>query len=206
MEQHALFVTTIWSSRCHNKALLEHSADAVLSLMAADPSGLQRTNFGAWHSQTDLLSQPLMADLFQWIAAQVQDALLDWGWDLQQARPCFNNAWAVVGAQGASHGAHIHPNSLFSGVLYLAAPCGSGAIAFLDPRAGAQMLQSPLRDDARGRELGRHKVMPDTGLMLLFPAWLWHEVEVSTCVDQRICISFNVGLRLTGKKPLSWAA
>ena len=200
MDQLSLFTTTIWSSQCHDKALLKRSADAVLTMMAEDPAGLRLTNLGAWHSQTDLLQRPLLADLIHWIAAQVQSALVDWGWDLQQATPSFNNAWAVVGSAGASHGAHIHPNSLFSGVLYLSAPPGSGAIAFLDPRAGAQMLLSPLTAAAKARELGRHRIEPTAGLLLLFPAWLWHEVEVSSCVDNRICVSFNLGLRLVTTK------
>jgi len=164
--------------------------------MASDPSGVSLTNQGAWHSSTSLLKEPQLEELFTWIADQVQKALDAWGWDRQVARPQFNNAWAVVSLAGASHGAHLHPNSLFSGVLYLAAPAGSGAIAFLDPRAGALMLQAPLTKEASQRELGRHRCIPESGLLLLFPAWLWHEVEVSSCKDPRICISFNLGLKL----------
>ena len=147
-------------------------------LKAADPIGVQLTNQGAWHSQTTLLQDPGLHELFGWIAAQVHGAPSAWGWDLEQARPRFNNAWAVVSRSGDSHGAHIHPNSLFSGVFYLAAPSGSGAIAFLDPRAGALMLQPPFHREAAAREIGRLRLVPETGLLLLFPAWLWHEVEL----------------------------
>lgn len=191
-----LFPTPLWSSRCTDPGLLGRSVDAVLALMAADPAGMNLTNRGAWHSDTDLLQDKHLADLFLWIAAEVQAALEAWGWDLTLARPHFNNAWAVVSRAGDSHGAHLHPNSHFSGVIYLSAPPGSGAIAFLDPRAGALMLQPPLIAEAAQRELGRHRCMPVTGLLLLFPAWLWHEVEVSLCREARICISFNIGLRL----------
>ena len=195
MKHQMLFPTPLWSAHCNEPQLLERWQQAVVSLQDADPSGLSLTNLGAWHSRTDLLEEPLLADLFQWIAGQVQGALVDWGWDLQQARPRFNNAWAVVSGAGDSHGAHIHPNSLFSGVFYLAAPPGSGAIAFLDPRAGALMLQPPLTSEARLRELGREQWVPQAGLLLLFPAWLWHEVEVSRCADPRVCVSFNLGLK-----------
>ncbi|NDG02263.1 MAG: hypothetical protein EB119_03515, partial [Synechococcaceae bacterium WBB_34_004] len=35
---------------------------------------------------------------------------------------------------------------------------------------------------------------PSAGLMLLFPSWLWHEVEPSAQGRElRISISFNVG-------------
>jgi uncharacterized protein (TIGR02466 family) len=194
MKHHNLFPTSVWSGHCRDLNLLEHWKEAVLECKASDSLGLKLTNQGAWHSQTDLLSKPEFAGLFQWIAAEVQEALLNWGWDLKKARPRFNNAWAVVSFAGDSHGAHIHPNSLFSGVFYLAAPPGSGAIALLDPRSGSQVLQIPLTVEAAQRELGRECWIPRAGLLLLFPAWLWHEVEISHCEQPRVCISFNVGL------------
>ena len=39
-------------------------------LKAADPIGVQLTNQGAWHSQTTLLQDPGLHELFGWIAAQ----------------------------------------------------------------------------------------------------------------------------------------
>ena len=46
---------------------------------------------------------------------------------------------------------------------------------------------------------GRLRRQPSAGLMLLFPSWLWHEVEPSApSSGLRICISFNVGQRKTG--------
>lgn len=194
MEQQDLFPTPLWSTHCLDSQLLQGAANTVLNIMAADPVGVRLTNQGAWHSQTTLLQEPKLADLFNWIASEIKKALDTWGWDAEMARPKFNNAWAIVSRAGGRHGAHIHPNSLFSGVLYLAAPAGSGSIAFLDPRAGALMLQPPLTRGAYHRECGRHCCVPEQGLMLLFPSWLWHEVEASSCTDPRICISFNLGL------------
>jgi len=191
----ALFPTPLWSWQHPDPAEVEAAASRILALEAADPVGIQRTNQGGWHSSVLLLQDSQLSDLFAWIASAVQEALVTWGWDLDQARPVFTNAWAMVNREGHSAGAHLHPNSLFSGVIYLRAPAGSGAIAFLDPRAGAQMLQLPLQPGPARRELGRERRVPRPGLMLMFPAWLWHEVEPSECQEPRICISFNVGLR-----------
>jgi uncharacterized protein (TIGR02466 family) len=91
--------------------------------------------------------------------------------------------------------AHLHPNSLFSGVMYLTAPEGSGAIAFLDPRAGAQVLPPPLQHASAGYTNGRILRQPRPGLLLLFPDWLWHEVEGSRSTEPRICVSFNIGMQ-----------
>lgn len=195
MELQSLFPTPLWTSQFNDSPQLARWADRVISLKEADPLGVQLTNHGAWHSQTMLLQDPGLHALFSWVAAEVHGALSAWGWDMEQARPCFNNAWAVISRSGDSHSAHIHPNSLFSGVFYLSAPAGSGAIAFLDPRAGALMLQPPLSRQAAFREIGRQRLVPQPGGLLLFPAWLWHEVEPSRCQEPRICISFNVGMR-----------
>ena len=194
-----LFVTPLWSWHHPEPDALTPLVRRVLALEAADPAGLQLTNQGGWHSATTLLDDPVFHALFQWIATSVQAGLEDWGWDLAQARPCFNNAWAMVNRRGHSTRAHLHPNSLFSGVFYLQVPEGSGAIAFLDPRAGAQMLQAPLRrSSAALASSGRVTRNPEAGELLLFPSWLWHEVEPSDGLEPRICLSFNLGMRPVG--------
>ena len=106
-----------------------------------------------------------------------------------------SNAWAMVNRAGDSVRAHLHPNSLFSGVFYLRAPADCGSIAFLDPRAGAQVLKPPLREAEGSDASGRILRQPQPGLMLLFPGWLWHEVERSRSGEERICVSFNIGMR-----------
>jgi uncharacterized protein (TIGR02466 family) len=166
-------------------------------LEAADPAGLQLTNQGGWHSHTALVQDPQLSELFQWIARSTQQALQQFGWDFSKATPCFNNAWAMVSRDSHSVRAHLHPNSLFSGVFYLAVPPGSGAIAFLDPRGGAQMLVPPLTDGHQLYAQGRVRYAPKPGELLLFPSWLWHEVEPTQGPDvsPRICLSFNLGMK-----------
>ncbi len=195
--QELLFPTPIWQFQHPDpKACLAFGAH-VLALQGQDPIGLQLTNQGGWHSSTALLQDPLLADLFHWIAACCQGAVQEWGWDLRAATPTFNNAWAMVNRQGHSTRAHLHPNSLLSGVVYLQVPEGSGAIAFLDPRAGAQMLVPPWLAAADEGVQGRVRRLPKLGRLLLFPSWLWHEVEPSGGEGERICISFNLGMRPT---------
>jgi uncharacterized protein (TIGR02466 family) len=155
---------------------------------------VQITNQGGWHSQTNLLENPALASLFQWIAGCCQEAFTDLGWDFSLAHPRFNNAWAMLNSSGHSVRAHVHPNSLFSGVAYLQANPTSGSIGFLDPRNGAQVLAPPLLAKNSGILKGRHEEAPASGRLLLFPAWLWHEVDINCSNAERVCISFNVGM------------
>ena len=191
-----LFATPLWSFRHPDPDQLQSWRDHILELECRDRTGLQLTNQGGWHSQNDLLADPDLKPLFQWIATCTQDAMADFGWDMSRATPCFNNAWAMVNREGHSVRAHLHPNSLFSGVVYLEAPEDCGAIAFLDPRSGAQVLLPPLLQPAGDYATGRILRQPQPGLMFLFPAWLWHEVEPSRSSRPRICVSFNIGMRV----------
>jgi uncharacterized protein (TIGR02466 family) len=190
-----LFPTPLWSFNHPDLGSLGPLADRVLELERLDPNGLSLTNQGGWHSSTDLMQDAAFQDMFQWIAGCCHGAFQAWGWDFSKATPTFNNAWAMVNRVGHSTRAHLHPNSLFSGVMYLRVPEGAGAIAFLDPRAGAQMLLPPLRTDAKEDQQGRLRHQPQVGELLLFSAWLWHEVEPSTRAGERIALSFNIGMR-----------
>ena len=42
--------------------------------------------------------------------------------------------WASVHSNGSAHWAHFHERSGLSGVYYVQLPCGSGSLAFYDPR------------------------------------------------------------------------
>jgi ectoine hydroxylase-related dioxygenase (phytanoyl-CoA dioxygenase family) len=60
----------------------------------------------------------------------------------------------------------------------------------------------PLRDTHPGRLLqGRHELEPRTGLLVVFPAWLWHEAEPNESDHERICISFNIGMTTPPMEP-----
>jgi uncharacterized protein (TIGR02466 family) len=195
MQISELFKTPLWEFSYPDLALLQEWSHHILTLEREDRNGLVITNQGGWHSRTNLLEDAALHGLFRWIAGCTQEAMQGFGWDFGRATPCFNNAWAMVNREGHSVRAHLHPNSLFSGVVYLHAPPGCGAIAFLDPRGGSQMLIPPLQQQVGDGVSGRVCREPRTGLMFLFPAWLWHEVEPSQTNEARICLSFNVGMR-----------
>lgn len=195
MQRQDLFPTPVWSFEFPESLDAGRFAQEIQTLRKKDPHGVLITNQGGWHSRPDLLDKPGLATLFQWSAGCCQAALTELGWDFSLARPRFNNAWAMINSPGHSVRAHLHPNSLFSGVIYLQAPPESGSISFLDPRNGAQMLLPPLRPKGTGILNGRHEELPQAGRLLLFPAWLWHEVGSNKSEQERICISFNVGMQ-----------
>eukprot|EP01051_Picozoa_sp_SAG22_P010138 SAG22_NODE_892_length_6646_cov_21.438369_6_plen_413_part_00 len=79
--------------------------------------------------------------------------------------------WASVhGHDSPGHGEHDHPLSSCSGVFYAAAPAGSGALQFEDPRGtdGAPPFNKEF------------EVQPRAGRVVLWPGWLRHRVAISS--------------------------
>lgn len=110
-------------------------------------------------------------------------------------------AWPNVNRFGDYHNLHNHPHSWLSGTYYVQVPSGEpkvkgrsdlnpGAISFFDPRAQANMLA--IKGD--GQVEAEHRVMPEPGMILIWPAFVHHLVHPNLFEQIRISISFNVVL------------
>ncbi len=160
---------------------------------------VQKSNQGGWHSDEDFLSWggPAIAQLQNWIVAAFQ-TLTEVTSDGQAYQGKLElNAWANLNRQGDYNLVHTHPSCVWSGVYYVDAgdpPNAdrpkSGAIEFLDPRAGAEMMAAP------GLPFGETKsFIPETGQMIVFPSWLKHMVHPYWGDNDRISIAFNIRVR-----------
>jgi len=111
-------------------------------------------------------------------------------------------AWPNINRFGDYHNLHNHPHSWLSGTYYVQMPEGDAAtpgrsdrdpnaISFYDPRPQANM--TAIRDDPQVDP--EYRLLPTSGEMLVWPAFLHHMVHVNLSRDVRISISFNVVLR-----------
>ena len=102
--------------------------------------------------------------------------------------------WANVNSKHSQHSAHIHPNAYYSGVYYVKAPKNSGKIIFTDPKNSIRSFE--LTPSERGKYsdavVRQIEVVPENGMLLLFPSWLLHEVRQQFIDDERISIAFNI--------------
>ena len=115
--------------------------------------------------------------------------------------------WANVNRYGDYHNLHNHPHSYLSGTYYVKVPVtetqvhagGSrsdlnpGAISFFDPRPQANMTAV----DGDGQIDPEHRILPEPGLILLWPSFLHHLVHPNLSEELRVSISFNVLLKNT---------
>jgi len=103
----------------------------------------------------------------------------------------ITGCWANIGYPGSQHSAHIHPNNYFSGVYYVAAPPGGNTITFIDPRPQAGIMV-PHGHKISTRTAQKMTLDLRPGSLLLFPAWLYHSVDVNKADVERISVAFNL--------------
>ena len=175
--------------------------EKIYSMRREDAVGLHRSNVkqtGAWHSQDDLHRQPEFGPLVAEILAAIQSVFNDLQYD-PDYEPFIDNMWAYVSPKHAYNRTHTHPGVIWSGVYYVQTPENCGRIYFSDPRVQAQMLRPRIQADGRKEAHNWTEVLFDAreGRIVLFPAWLVHDVEPNLSDEQggagnRISISFNL--------------
>src|SRR3954471_4630285 len=111
------------------------------------------------------------------------------------------NMWANVNRTGHGNEFHSHPGSFWAGVYYVddggigADPSLGGELEIMDPRAPGVAMYAPQLafNMPGGLSVGANEVvLPKAGLMVLFPAWLLHQVRPYRGAAERISIAFNL--------------
>lgn len=195
------FSTPIWQFPIAEAAALNAKfAAAIARERARDPQGMKVSNVLGWHSRDDLHRQEDFRELVNLIGTNVLSVARELAWDLAAVVPKLNNCWAMANVRYATAKAHHHPNSVLSGVYYVRVPAGGGNIFFFDPRPGAQMLVPPYTQ-TNALNVGQVTLPATEGSMLIFPSWLWHGVEPNLGTEDRLCLSFNIGIAQHPKQP-----
>lgn len=189
------FSTPIGIRRLSESAgLNEDLARIVLAAEKGSPS-VGRSNVGGWRSRHDLFDWPEPG--VKTLYAAVQEAvnqMIGATVGEQGFRGYLKiHGWANVLRRENYNVLHAHPESAWSGVYYVdagsetAAYPLSGLLELRDPRPGVEMCPAP------GWPFGNPiHIRPETGMMVLFPSWLYHHVHPYHGEKARIAIAFNV--------------
>lgn len=204
-EQLGLFETPVLHGRVADADVLcRDLADTVRRHQGAS-SGVSRSNIGGWHSATDMLhwggdAARQVSDLALRMAKRLShfegrdDAALEWTVKM----------WANISPPGALNMLHAHPGVLWAAVFYadMGTPAASGEVGgelfFEDPRFPVPLMRLPgfrqIGIDGQPQQV-EHRVAPQAGDLLLFPAWLRHGVRPHLGTGERISVAMNIDVR-----------
>lgn len=96
--------------------------------------------------------------------------------------------------QGSNHPKHVHSQCTVSGIFYLQTPPGSSVLRFLPNQPFRDFFDYffHVKDENNWYARSYFDYVPYPGLLLMWPAWLYHEVQPNNSVDPRISIVFNL--------------
>ena len=184
------FPTPVYIQEISNASELNfHLEKNILQWQKEDPKGVNKTNVNGWHSQTDMNQKPeydpLTKELFNMQKEIFKKEFLT-------QKPGLGNMWANINYPGGYNRPHLHPNSLFSGVYWIKTPKNSGNLMLYEPRPGAHTTMPNRKEGKLPPVLWREvHYQPKAGTLIMFPAWLWHEVQPNRSQDIRMSVSFN---------------
>ena len=188
------FATPIWTSIIpKHREINEKMFRYIKSLQKKDQSGIKRSNLLGWHSKDFDLKSGQSRFFINSISPQLNSVLTDMGWDIKKQEVKITGMWAVINKKNSSNAMHIHSNNYISAAYYVKAPINCGDIVFYDPKFAATYRYPKI---SKTNKLNSNIVsfQPKEGMLVLFPSYLQHSVNVNKTDEERIVISFNINL------------
>ncbi len=204
--QIGLFETPILHAQVHDAAAIDADLRrAILSRAAGNADGVNRSNIGGWHSDTDMLTwggpaAARPADLAVRMARRASHfdardpARIEWSVRM----------WANISPPGALNTSHAHPGVLWAAVYYLDmgsppdTPDAGGELYFEDPRFPMTMMRLPgfRMIGTDGQPQPNERRLPTrAGDLVLFPSWLRHGVRPHKGSRDRLSIAMNIDVK-----------
>lgn len=201
-----LFETPVIVDRPGQAADWDADLRRAIALRQTNSAGVQVSNLGGWHSCRRMIEWggEAAVALARHAIRLADDYTVDIGADPSGPRR-FNwgvEMWANIAANGDASQYHCHPGAWWSAVYYVDDGYGGsddralgGELSLMDPRMPAIRANMPdLRFRAPGKPHDEHEqwLRPETGLLLLFPAWLTHAARPYRGAGERISIAMNL--------------
>lgn len=197
MPSRSLFATLLYQADIADERLLDELASSIRTIARDDEAGRRWSKEHRYPGYTSYASlddlprrDPAFSDLARMLGRHAASFAEQCAFELRR-RPRLDSFWVNLLKPGGHHSSHIHPHSIISGTLYVAAPEGSGAIRFEDPRLPLMMAAPTRRPDATDELRPFVAVEPRRGMLLLWESWLRHEVLPGTGRAERLSVSFN---------------
>ena len=190
-----MFPTTVLKCRLPDHARLNTGLlDHINGLHRAAPKGRTRSNALGWQSGNLDFDVPAVGEFAALVLERAREYGLAHSWSFpSHMQLVMRELWANVSGKHAYNNVHNHPNSLLSGVYYVQAEPESGDLSLLDPRKQAWVIQ-PDFSERNQMNSPVQFIVPEAGILIIFPAWLEHGVNQNLGNADRVSIAFNINL------------
>ena len=109
----------------------------------------------------------------------------------------ISNLWFNINKNKDFNLEHDHATSILSGVFYSKTPLNSGEIVFVSSENTHIYLNSNIElDYYNNLNSSTYSIIPEEGMLHIFPSWLKHYVLPNMSNEQRISFSFNTHLQV----------
>lgn len=206
IEQGFLFPQQYWAAEfCEN---LEDLQKECYLIRKNDKAGIIKSNSGdlAYHSAniTNLDNLPNIKKLM----AKISNCVNSIHKISREGDLSLTNFWVNISGKGSSNTAHTHAGVTYSGVFYIRVPEGMKGGRFLfyrnfsDGCLNSQENMGYFKKDYKRQLYDQSYVtlQPKENLMIVFPGWVPHAVEIISSDEERIGISFNFMLKKSFSK------
>jgi uncharacterized protein (TIGR02466 family) len=191
---HLFFSTPVWTSKIDNYEHINSMMNNyIYNLQKKDREGVIKSNLKGWHSKNFDMKDYEPKNFIESIKKNINKAINDMAWDLNNQEVTLSNMWAIINKKGAMNQKHHHSNSDLSAAYYVTAKEGCGDIIFYDPRPG-KVYKHPISHKPNVLNAMNNGVKPEPGMLVLFPSYLEHSVNPNMSEHERIVISFNISL------------
>ena len=168
----------------------------IYQLQKENPKGQTKSNIGGWHSPFfDLKNRDSVGYKFLIsIQPYIVDVFKSYGWVYDYKKIYYTGMWAIINKKGNSNNEHIHPNSNLSAAYYVKAPKNCGDFVVTNPYSlNRNFYPNREKPTELNRTIAKHKA--EEGDLLIFPAYLPHQVLPNESDEDRIVISFNLWIQ-----------
>ena len=174
---------------------IERSCWSIAQDDEAGQKWCEENNYPGYTSYASLVDlawrSPIFEDLKKLLDLHIEQFVAELDFNLEGRDLKLEDLWINILAEGGNHSAHLHPNSVISGTIYISMPPKTSAIKFEDPRHPMMMAAPSRLVNAKEYLRPFIYINPLVGEILLWESWLRHEVLTNTSSEERISISFN---------------
>jgi uncharacterized protein (TIGR02466 family) len=190
-----LFPTALFMGKISDITACDRIEKSLREMQKASKGYAAKTGQLAFMTRDDIQTLPEMKEICDLIMKE-SGAILD-AYKIKRDSHYITNMWANIANPNRRHALHIHPNCLFSGILYIKTPKNCGPTAFSSPRQLSRQIEPAFTEK---NEINSDVfVMPaEKGRMLMWPSYLPHAVEQGNAEDEndeRIVLAFNIMIK-----------